>query len=301
MQSVNRLSQGCPAAAGAQLAGQVRLPGIVGLWAVLCGALAAGQWPPQAADLITLLFVLILVILGWGTVWRLVTTADWTGVLASRWPLSDAASRRGLPYTHPGSLAGRLGTWFGRFARWWREAFWPSLGSPAMAEGLLAVALIGASLLILPARLGLLHIAFAALVGLAIIRRRRGKGSLGGEALARVGLGWLAGYLALGEMQWPSLALALCFALCAWGALRISGGQAAGRSGLWLLNGGQVLGLAVMIVAKQPLAVGGLGLTLFGQVALQLPLSQGDDPRAMVRRTWPWLLTGMTVAALAIR
>jgi len=116
--------------------------------------------------------------------------------------------------------------------------------------------------------------------------------------LARVGLAWLAGYLAFAEMQGPSLALALCFALGAWGALRLGGGQTAG---LWLLNGGLVLGLAVMIAAKQPLAAGGLGLALFGQVACQLPLSQGGDPRSTVRHTWPWLMAAMTVAAVAIR
>ena len=301
MQSVNRLSQQCPAAAQAQLADQIRLPGIVGLWAVLCGVLAAAQWPPQAADLLTLLFVVILVTLAWGILWYLVTVTGWTGVLANRRPLSDVVSRRGLPYTLPGSPAGRLGRWFGLFAAWWQDTLWPSLGSPAMVEGLLAAALIAASLLILPDRLGPLHMAFAALAGLAIVRRRRAKASPGGEALARVGLGWLAGHLAFGEMQWPSLALALCFALCAWGALRVSGGQAVGRVGLWLLNGGQVLGLAVMIIARHPLAAGGLGLALFGQIALQLTLPQGGDRRDLVRHTWPWLMAAMTVAALAIR
>jgi hypothetical protein len=293
MQSVNRLSQGSPAGVG----DQVRLPGVVGLWATLCGVLAAAQWPPQAADLITLLFVVIVVTLGWGTIWHLATTTDWFGVLADSRPFSQAASWHGPPYTQPESPAGWLGRWLSVFSGWWREAFWPRLGSPVTGL-MVAAALIGASLLILPARLGPLHLMFAAFVGLAIVRQRRGKSSPGAEALARVGLAWLAGYLAFAEMQGPSLALALCFALGAWGALRLGGGQTAG---LWLLNGGLVLGLAVMIAAKQPLAAGGLGLALFGQVACQLPLSQGGDPRSTVRHTWPWLMAAMTVAAVAIR
>jgi len=296
MQSVNRLSQGSPAGA----AGQVSLPGVVGLWAVLCGVLAGAQWPPQTADLITFLFVVIVAVLGWGTVWHLVTTTDWFVVLAVSRPFSQAASWRGLPYTQPDSPAGWLGRRIGLFTGWWRETLWPRLGSPVTGL-LLASALIGASLLILPARLVPLHLAFAALVGLAIVRQRRGKGSPGGEALARVGLGWLAGHLAFAEMHGLSLALALCFTLCAWGALRIDSGKAAGRAGLWLLNGGLVLGLAVMIAAKQPVAAGGLGLALFGQVALQLPLSQRGDPRGMIRHTWPWLIAAMTVAAVTIR
>ncbi|MBN1136605.1 MAG: hypothetical protein JXM73_08460 [Anaerolineae bacterium] len=286
------MPKGCPA-------DRVCLPGIVGLWAVLCGVLAALRWPAQPADLVTLLFVVILVILGWGTVWHLTTATDWFGVVANGRP-SQSASRRGLPYTQPGSPAGRLGQRIALVACWWRAAFGPSLGSLVM--GLLAAAaLIGASLLILPARLGPLHLAFGALVGLAVVWQRRGKCSPGWEALARVGLGWLAGYLAFGEMQWPSLALALCFALCAWGALRIGRGQQIAIAGLWLLNGSQVLGLVVMIAVNQPLAAGGMGLALFGQAALQLPLSQGGDPRSMIRRTWPWLMAAMAVAALAIR
>ncbi len=281
-------------------ADQVRLPGIVGLWAVLCGVLAAGRWPLRAADLVTLLFVVILVTLGWGTVWHLVTTADWFGAWADRRLYSETASWRGLPYTQSGSPAGRLGRWLGVFTGWWRETFWPRLGQSAMGL-LVAAALIGASVLILPARLGPLHVAFAALVGLAIVRLRRGNRSPGGEAAARIGLGWLAGYLAFGEMQWPSPALALCFTLSAWGALQVGGAQAVGRAGLWLLNGGQVLGLAVMIIVKQPLATGGLGLALFGQVALQLEVLQRGDPEGMIRHTWPWLMAAMAVAAAAIR
>jgi hypothetical protein len=102
-------------------------------------------------------------------------------------------------------------------------------------------------------------------------------------------------------MQWPSPALALCFTLSAWGALQVGGAQAVGRAGLWLLNGGQVLGLAVMIIVKQPLATGGLGLALLGQVALQLEVLQRGDPEGMIRHTWPWLMAAMAVAAAAIR
>jgi hypothetical protein len=300
MENVNPLSQGCPAGAQAQVAEQVHLSGIIGLWAAVCGVLAAAQWPPQTADLIQLLFVAILVSLGWGTVWQLVTTTDWFGVLANGRPQAQGTLRRGLPYTQPGSPAGQLGQWLGAAAGLWRARFWPSLGAPAMGL-VVAVALVGASAVILPGRLGLLYGAFAALVGLAFVRQRRGKGSPGAEALARVGLGWLAGHLAYGEMQGPSWALALCFALCSWGALRAGSGQSSRRAGLWLLNGGQVLGLVVMIAAKQPLAAGSLGLALFGQVALQLPLAQGGDRRVMVRRTWPWLMGAMAVAAVAIR
>lgn len=300
MQSVNRLSERSLAGATVQPAGQVHLPGFVGLWAALCGVLSVAHWPPQASDLLTVLFVAILVALGWGMVWRLVTTTDWFAAWAHGRPLAQPVSRWGLPYTRPGSPAGRLLRWIGALAGWWRDTLWPRSG-PAVMAIVVAAALVGASLRILPARLGPLHLAFVALVGLAILRLRRGKSSSCAEALAGVGLGWLAGYLAFAPVQWLPLALALCFALCAWGSLRIGGGQVVGRGGLWLLNGGLVLGLVLLIAAKQPLAAAGLGLALFGLVAVQLPLSQAGEPRSMARQSWPWLMAAMVVAALAIR
>ena len=118
--------------------------------------------------------------------------------------------------------------------------------------------------------------------------------------MVRVGLAWLAGHLAFGPMSGPSLALALCFTLAAWGARRLAGSPGAGRAGLWLLNGGQALGFVLLAAVKQPLAAGALGLLLLGPVALQPSLAAGADPGRVVARTWPWLMAAMLLAALAI-
>ena len=108
------------------------------------------------------------------------------------------------------SPAGRIIHWFGRRIRWWQDTFWPARGSIIM-RGLTAAAVIGASLVILPARLYPLHLLFAALAGLAVLwqRRHQGQAFLVGQALVRVGLPWLAGHLAFGPMSGSSLALAL--------------------------------------------------------------------------------------------
>jgi hypothetical protein len=63
----------------------------------------------------------------------------------------------------------------------------------------------------------------------------------------------------------------------------------------------------VLLVLKQPLAAGVSGLLLFGQVAMQPSLrygavpATGERPYAFVsRRTWPWLMAAMLLAALAL-
>ena len=74
------------------------------------------------------------------------------------------------------------------------------------------------------------------------------------------------------------------------------------RRGLWLLDAGQAAAVALLLVFKQPLAAGVAGLLLFGQVALQPSLRYGGDAAhvAVGKRTWPWLMATMLLAALAL-
>jgi hypothetical protein len=134
--------------------------------------------------------------------------------------------------------------------------------------------------------------------------KRRGRDPLAAHALARVGLTWLAGHAAFAKPEPASIFLALAFALAAWGGLRLATGL---PRGLWLLNLGQAAAIVVLLVLKQPLAAGVSGLLLFGQVAMQPSLrygavpATGERPYAFVsRRTWPWLMAAMLLAALAL-
>jgi hypothetical protein len=151
--------------------------------------------------------------------------------------------------------------------------------------------------LLLPDRLRYLYAALVALLGLGVIWRRRGRATLAGGALVQVGLCWLAGHMVLAEISVPSLVLALAFSLAVWGGLRVAHGRS---GGLWLLNAGQVVAVALLAALKQPLAAGALGLLLFGQVAFQLLLRLGGDPARVFRRTWPWLMAAILVAAVAL-
>jgi len=290
----------------AGLQGRLTRPfwGGAGLWAVLCGALASGGLRPDGEALWTLLLVLLLTELGWGSLWDLLT--------GSRWPLAAAGSerhrvavprpgaRRWMPYTLPGSPAGRLFDGLGQLATWWRERFWPAAGG-ALLGSAAAVALVLALSLILPGTLRLLNAALVGLVGLGLWQRRRGRLPLLAGAVVQVGLGWLAGHLAFAPMSGASLLLALAFAaafaVAVWGGLRLKLGL---RGGAWLLDGGQVVVVAILALLRQPLAAFAAGMLLLGQAAMQPGLDDEQDRAQAFRRTWPWLMAAMLVAALAM-
>jgi hypothetical protein len=265
--------------------------GLLGGWAVVCGALASNdlRW-------LSLALVLLLVELAWGSLWNLVVCTDWFRPLDEGWPPARPASWGGLPYTQPGSPGGRLVRGVNLLIGWWRVSFWPAVG-PALLGLVAAGALTVVLAVLLPDRLRLLHAALVALLGLGVARRRRGKNVLAGQAVVQVGLSWLAGHLAFADMSGASLALALSFAATTLGALKVEAGQG---SGLWLLHGGQAAAASLLVALRQPLAAGAVGFLLFGQVALQLPLRSGSEPARLGRRAWPWILAAMLVAALSI-
>ncbi len=278
--------------------------GWLGGWAVLCGALTSNQIRWQGETLLSLALVLLLVELAWSALWDLAVGTDWFRPVSDGWPPEDFASAASLPYTLPGSPGGRIARGVGRFAAWWRVSFWTAAG-PALL-GLLGAALLTVVLgVLLPERLLPLNAALVALIGLGIAQRLRGREPLAAAALTRVGLSWLAAHAVFAEMGTASLVLALAFALAAWGNLRLASGL--GR-GLWLLNTGQAIAVIVLIWLKQPLVAGAAGLLFFGQLAMQPALRYGEgmdpageDGRAAVsRRTWPWLLALMLVAAVSL-
>ena len=292
--------------------------GVMGIWAAMCGAVASNPIHWTASNLLTLALVLLLVDLAWGSLWDLVVGTDWRRLRAGRRPaqpelfVTGRVKPVGLPYTQPNSPGGRIFASLGRFADWWRDGLWPEAG-PAVLGSLAAVALGVVVSLLLPDRLRVLNAALVALVGLGVIQRWRGRAPLAAQAAVLVGLCWLAGHAAYAQVGRSSLILALAYTLVVWGALRAAQGQ---RFGLWLLNGGQVLAVALVAALLQPLAAGMMGLLVAGQIALQPALSKVEgpalssaegpmlghvsDPARILRRAWPWILATMIVAAWAM-
>jgi len=275
--------------------------GLMGLWAVLCGAMASGHLRWRGEDLLTLSMVVLLAELAWGSLWDLVTRSDWPALLRRCGGVPVPTRPAALPYTRAGSPVGRLTTWLVRRAGWWRGIFWPAAG-PVFLGTAAGAALMGVLGILLPERLYPLHGAFCALVAIGVVSGRRDW--LAGGSLVLVGLGWMAGYLAFSpfavtdlESIYPSLVLALGFSLAVWGALRL----ARGRCGaLWLLNGGLAIAAALLAWRKQPLAAGAVGLLLLGAVALQPWLRLGKGPAQVARHAWLWLMAAMLVSAVAL-
>jgi hypothetical protein len=270
--------------------------GVMGVWAVFCGALASNHTGWEGDSLLALAMVLLLADLGWGSFFDLATGTDWFRPAARDRTSSLPPGRSALPYTQPDSPGGRLLRWGSRARRWWRDQFWPGAG-PALLGLLAAAILIIVLALLLPPRLYPLNAVLVALTGVGVLLRWRGRAFLAGQAAVLVGLSWLAGHMVFAGASTSSLVLALGFTVAAWGVLRVSQGR---KVGLWLLNVGLAIAMTALVWLKQPLAVVVVGLLLFGQMALQPSLRFGGDPARVVRRIWPWVMAAMLVAALAI-
>ncbi len=267
---------------------------LVGAWSVLCGALATNPLRWYGETFLSLAFALLLVTVAWAGLWIMVTGTGWVSLLRGR-ALSPAALPI-LPYTRPDSPAGRLGQGLSHRIGWWREAFWPAAG-PISVMCLLAVFLATVLSLLLPVPVWWLNLALVAIVAMGVAQRYRGRTPLAAQALLYAGLPWLAGFLALSRFRWHALLLALLFTLAVWGVLRVARGMAGGP---WLLHGAQVGVAVLLVILGQPLPAGGIVILAFGQFLSSLTLRFGGEPAAVARRTWPWLLAAMLLAALAI-
>lgn len=271
--------------------------GWLGGWGAVCGALASNQlrWDET---LLNLALALLMVELGWGSLWDVAVGSDWPKVLSRRWPPGRPARVLVLPYTRPHSPAGRLTHALSLVTGWWRETLWPTAG-PALLGLFASIILTAVLALYLPERLHPLHLILAALGGLALLQRRRGKEPLATHALSRVCLAWLAGHGSISDLDTTSAIVAAAFALSAWGNLRVGAAQ---RRGIGLLIAGQVAAIAVLLSDRQPLAAGLVILLLLAQVAL-LPSLHYGGPAAHItvsRRTWPWLMLVMLGVAWAL-
>jgi hypothetical protein len=264
------------------------------LWATVCGAVAA-DIPLALPHLVRWLLALFLVELGWGELWLALTATDWATPLGrwQRWEeeAPRPPNRPPLPYARPGSPADRLARWLAQLTSWGRTVFLPLVGpalGSALAGLLLSLALsamLGRDFLLLT--LGVL--ASAQLVALA----SGGRGEVGpGVGLAfRVGLGWLAGHIALAPLALPSAVLAGVLSLAASGAQDAPGTH---RRALWV--GGYLGAMLLLVVLHRPLAVPFVAF-------LALPPLLTDTVEgapSWLRRYGFWLATAMLLAALAL-
>jgi len=267
-------------------------------WAALCGAVASGWLTLSGQNLLFLLIVLFLADALWGTLWHLIAERDWF-VSSSNWRSQAQANLTALPYTAPGSLSHRVSSRLGRRLAWWRAVFGPRLG-PALLGLVVALPLTLVLAVILGQRVIILTSAALAIMVLALLRARRHSAPpLSLRAILEMGFAWLAGHTAFGPLTLWSFLLAIFYTMTYHSCLRLA--ENSGKRWLILLNVSQAAVIALLIFLKQPVVAGVVGLLLLPQMLLQPFLGQGQVELWYLRRTRPFLMAGMLLAALAVR
>jgi len=268
-------------------------------WAALCGAVASGGLTLSGHNLLFLLIVLFLADALWGTLWHLIAETDWFASFVT-WPSqAQEANLAALPYTATGSPSHRFFGRLGRRLAWWRAALWPRQGSAVVG---LAVVLPLTFVLavVLGQRVIVLTVAALAIVMLAFLRARRHSVSpLSLRAILEMGLAWLAGHTAFGPLTWWSFVLAILYTVAYHNCLKLAANS--GKHSLVPLKLSQAAVIALLIFLRQPVVAGVVGLSLLPQMLLQPFLGQGEVELWYLRRTGPFLMAGMLLAALAAR
>lgn len=267
-------------------------------WAALCGAVASGQIRLEAQSFLLLLLVLFLVDPVLGGVWGLVLGTDWFAPFARGHRSRGEIPSKSLPYTSPGSPGYRASRWLVEVLAWWRRDFRPHVGTEFLSLILtLAVAITLASLL---GRLVAL-LTLVALVLMAVVlfsSRQRGAISFSLRAVLELGLPWLMGHLAFGSLNWESVAFAFAYTVVYYACFVLLDGRR--RTATRLLNGSQIVAVALLIIVKEPILAGIAGLLLLPQLLLQPFLWRGEAEWWYLQRSHPWLMASMLIAVLAI-
>jgi hypothetical protein len=282
-------------------------------WAVLCGAIASGRLALRLEHLLLSLLLIFFADAVLGTFWELTVGVDWLGPVRhpSRplpgGPGKPSAPRRDvrlpLPYTSRGSPGYRLANWWGALYSRWREVFWPALGSAwltwlsTLGLGLLLAVWLGGHFL----AWSLLGLAVTLIAGLVRLHSWDSTGGTieGLQAFLEIGVSWLLGNAAFGLVNWPSLALALSFTAVYYAGLILTvGGQ---TRALRLLKASYLAIILLLFALRQPLAAVGLGSLLMPQLLLQFWLERGSLATWYLERTRVLTISGMIIAALAVR
>ncbi|MDH4137460.1 MAG: hypothetical protein OEW09_12220 [Anaerolineae bacterium] len=266
-------------------------------WAALCGAVASGQMGLEAQSLFLLLLVLVLVDPVLGGVRGLVLGTDWFAPFAGGHLSRGEIPSKSLPYTSPGSSAYRASRFLAGILAWWRRDFRPHVGTEFSSLILtLALAIMLASFL---GRLvTLLTLVALALMAVVLFSQWRWTISFSLKAILELGLPWLMGHLAFGSLNWESVAVALVYTVAYYARFVLLNGRR--RAATCLLNGSQIVAVALLIIVKEPILAGIAGLLLLPQLLLQPFLWRGEAEWWYVQRSQPWLMAGMATAGLAM-
>ena len=247
-----------------------------------------------------LLFLLIVLFLAdplWGTLWHLIAERDWFA--SSNSLQAQEASLAALPYTTPGSPSYRAFSWLNQKRAWWRAVFWPRLGR-ALLGLVVALPLTLILAVVLGQRVIILTVAALAIMMLGLLRaRRRSVPPLSLRAILEMGFAWLVGHAAFGPLTLWSFLLAGLYTVAYHSCLKLATNSE--RHWPLLLKVSQVIVITILVFLREPVVAGVVALMLLPQMLLQPFLGRGEVRLWYLRRTYPFLMAGMLLAALAVR
>ena len=262
-------------------------------WAVVCGIVASNAFTWNGRDVLIAILAVLLADGAWATVWWGLVEPDWLQLLA-RWKTIEVAEpRQAWPLARPGSPADRTQRWFARFNAWWTFEVWPNAGTPILSAlvsivlGVVVSAVIGWQALTLS--LGALALTQ---IGL-LLELTRGRAPHLIHGFSNVGLAWLLGHAAFGQLSVLSLGVAILFAVAYGSSLGLAHGGQSARG--WLLP--QLIVVVLLVLLQQPLAA----FALIAVLATQTLLSTVFNGLSFARAAQFWLMAAMLIAAMAIR
>lgn len=273
-------------------------------WAALCGAVASRQLAIDWHSVLPLFATLLVVDSFLGTAWSVAESDRWTVDEAEADNPGREPGLPALPYTLPGSSSYRFRRFLTETISRWRTTLWPLWGSSVLdltlssAFALLVAALLGFGPLVLTI------VALLVTVCRLVLLRSQQAGTLALGSCVLAGLPWLMGYAAFGQVTFSTgrrgvmvaLLLAGLYALAFYSYQLLSRERAA--RGAVLLNLAQAATAGVLVIQKQPILAGMVGLLLLPQVLLQGALVSGCDGMWYLRRVQVFTMGAMMAAAV---
>ena len=274
-------------------------------WAVLCGVVAAGRWEWRGSQILAVIVTLFVCEVLWSS-WRAqLVDMDWPRYLDAH-PLPDRGDGIRMPaYTTPWSPIGRIIRWTRRLRRWVRDTL-----PPERRGALVTVVAAPPLTLLLAALVGwrtlALSLAALSLVLIEWLIARRARPSTALRAALEIGLGWLAGHVAVGPLTFHSLCLACCYALAYQGLLVPHSERTATHAHRYPASlhafAGQAGSALFTVFHAQPgapLAAGALGFLLAPQLLLLAHGGAQERAATYARRAAPFVMLAMLIAAWA--
>lgn len=259
-------------------------------WAVLCGLIASSAFVWSGRDVLIAALAVVIADGAWATQWWGLVDTNWRQ-LFSNWN-AIAVERSESSLALHGSPADRSQHNLSRWRAWWQAGGGEQAGTPlfsalvALALGVMLSAVIGWQALALT-------LAAFALTQIALILRLHNRAINWLHGFVAIGLPWLLGHAAFGELTLLSALAAATFSFAYAAMLDLAQGALATRR--WLLP--QIILAVVLIALQQPIAAVALIALLTAQTLLATVMHSLDFARA----AQGWLMLAMLVVALGIR